>query len=284
MKQLAKKHKRYGYRRITALLRREGRQINVKRVYRIWKQEGLTLPRKRPKRRATGSSGGVAQRAEYPDHVWSYDFVEDRTEKGKTFRNLTIVDEFTRENLAIHVATSIPSRTVIQVLEWLFLTRGVPKYIRSDNGTEFIAQALQDWLKETKCQTLYIQPGSPWENPYIESFNGKFRDECLNQHWFRTVQEAQRTIEEWREEYNHQRPHSSLGYMTPVEFAAAWVVDRAGLDAPDGKPCRVSHSRLDNSSSCPQALGELLLEFTTRSTTDKSNTKKNLQSLISTGT
>jgi len=158
-------------------------------------------------------------KAEYPNHVWSYDFVEDRTERGGKLRILVIIDEHTRECLAIRVKPSIPASAVIEVLEWLFLTRGVPKYIRSDNGPEFISKAVCQWLKESGCQTLFIKPGSPWENGYIESFNDKLRDECLNREVFRNGKEAQAIVEAFRQEYNNYRPHSSLGYLTPAEFA-----------------------------------------------------------------
>jgi len=216
---LAIRHSRYGYRRITVLLRREGFRVNKKRVHRIWKSEGLGLPRRRPRRRRMGPVEEIINKAEYPDHVWSYDFVEDRTERGGKLRILAIIDEYTRECLAIRVASSIPASAVVEVLEWLFLTRGVPKYLRSDNGPEFVARAVCQWLKESGCQTLFITPGSPWENGYIESFNDKLRDECLNREIFRNGQEAQAIVETWRQEYNNYRPHSSLGYLTPAEFA-----------------------------------------------------------------
>ena len=216
---LAIRHSRYGYRRITVLLRREGFRVNKKRVHRIWKSEGLGLPRRRPRRRRMGPVEEIINKAEYPDHVWSYDFVEDRTERGGKLRILAIIDEYTRECLAIRVASSIPALAVVEVLEWLFLTRGVPKYLRSDNGPEFVARAVCQWLKESGCQTLFITPGSPWENGYIESFNDKLRDECLNREIFRNGQEAQAIVETWRQQYNNYRPHSSLGYLTPAEFA-----------------------------------------------------------------
>jgi len=216
---LAIRHSRYGYRRITVLLRREGFKVNRKRVHRIWKSEGLGLPQRRPKRRRMGSVGEIINKAEYPNHVWSYDFVEDRTERGGKLRILAIIDEYTRECLAIRVAASIPASAVVGVLEWLFLTRGVPKFLRSDNGPEFVAKAVCRWLPENNCQTLFIKPGSPWENGYIESFNDKLRDECLNREIFRNGKEAQTIVEAWRGEYNNYRPHSSLGYLTPAEFA-----------------------------------------------------------------
>lgn len=221
IRELARRHKRYGYRRIGALLRREGWQVNIKRVHRIWKREGFGLRRRRPKRRRCGPKAEVVCRAEERNHVWTYDFLEDRTERGGRLRILVILDEYTRESLRIRVEKSIPSRMVIEELKWLFRTRGAPRYLRSDNGPEFVAKAVQEWLRKAGCGTLYIEPGSPWENPYIESFNGKFRDECLNREIFRNGREAQLVVEIWRKEYNEYRPHSSLGYLTPSEFGLA---------------------------------------------------------------
>jgi transposase InsO family protein len=219
---LAIRHSRYGYRRITVLLRREGWKINKKRVHRMWRAEGLSLPLRRPRRRRVGPVGEIVNKAEYPNHVWSYDFVEDRTERGGKLRTLAIIDEYTRECLAIRIAPSIPALAVVEVLEWLFLTRGVPKFIRSDNGPEFVAKAVCQWLKEKSCQTIFITPGSPWENGYIESFFDKLREECLNREIFRNGKEAQAIVENWRQEYNNYRPHSSLGYLTPAEFAGRY--------------------------------------------------------------
>ncbi|MBA7705667.1 IS3 family transposase ISNha4 [subsurface metagenome] len=216
---LAIRHSRYGYRRITVLLRRGGWQVNRKRVHRIWKSEGLGLPQRRPRRRRMGSVREIINKAEYPNHVWSYDFAEDRTERGGKLRILAIIDEYTRECLAIRVAPSIPASAVIETLEWLFLTRGVPKFLRSDNGPEFVSRALCQWLETSDCQTLFITPGSPWENGYIESFFDKLRDECLNREVFSNGREAQAIVENWRQEYNNYRPHSSLDYLTPAEFA-----------------------------------------------------------------
>jgi len=216
---LAIRNSRYGYCRITVLLRREGWRINRKRVHRIWKSEGLGLPQRRSKRRRIVSVGEIINKAEYPNHVWSYDFVEDRTGRSGKLRILVVIDEYIRECLAIRVEPSLPATVVIEVLEWLFLTRGVPKYLRSDNGPEFIPKAVCQWLKESGCSSLFIKPGSPWENGYIESFNDKLRDECLNREIFRNGKEAQTIVEVWRGEYNNYRPHSSLGYLTPSEFA-----------------------------------------------------------------
>lgn len=209
----------YGYRIIAAMLKHDGYQINRKRVYRIWRQEGLQLPRRKTGKRRYGDASSTLRRAGAPNEVWTYDFLEGRTERGGKLRMLTVLDEYTRECLTIHVARSISSRQVIQVLEWLFLLRGAPSYLRSDNGPEFVACALQEWLRERRCNTLYISPGSPWENPFIESFNGTFRGECLNRWLFADGREAQAIIEQWRQEYNHRRPHSSLGYLPPAMFA-----------------------------------------------------------------
>jgi transposase InsO family protein len=209
----------YGYRIIAAMLKHDGYRINRKRVYRIWRQEGLQLPRRKTVKRRYGDAAGTLRRAGAPNEVWTYDFLEGRTERGGKLRMLTVLDEYTRECLTIHVARSISSRQVIQVLEWLFLLRGAPGHLRSDNGPEFVAYALQEWLRDRRCNTLYITPGSPWENPYIESFNGTFRGECLDRWVFADGREAQLVIEQWRQEYNQRRPHSSLGYMPPAVFA-----------------------------------------------------------------
>jgi putative transposase len=219
VRRYAEEQPMYGYRIIAAMLKQDGHLINRKRVYRIWRQEGLQLPRRKAAKRRCGDSTGGLHRATRPDEVWSYDFLESRTERGSKLRILTILDEYTRECLGIHVARSISSRRVIQILEWLFLMRGVPSYLRSDNGPEFIAFALQQWLHDQHCHTLYIEPGSPWENPFIESFNRTFRTECLDRWVFADGREAQIVIEQWRHEYNHRRPHSSLGYMPPAAFA-----------------------------------------------------------------
>ena len=212
---------RYGYRRITALLKQEGWRVNHKRVERLWRQEGLKVPVKQPKRGRLwlADASIVRRRAERPDHVWSYDFVFDRTADGKPLRMLTVVDEYTRECLAIEVARRLNSQSVLALLADLFVTRGVPEHIRSDNGPEFTARAVRRGLGRVGVQTLFIEPGSPWENGYIESFNGKLRDECLNLERFDTLLEAQVLVERWRSEYNHVRPHSSLGYRPPAPEA-----------------------------------------------------------------
>lgn len=219
IRQYAHEQPMYGYRIITAMLKHDGYRINRKRVYRIWRQEGLQLPRRKTVKRRYGDSKGTLRRASRPNEVWTYDFLEARTERGGKLRMLTVLDEYTRECLSIHVARAISSRQVIQVLDWLFLLRGAPAYLRSDNGPEFIAFALQQWLRDRHCNTMYITPGSPWENPFIESFNGTFRNDCLNRWVFINGHEAQIVIEQWRQEYNHHRPHSSLGYLPPAAFA-----------------------------------------------------------------
>ncbi len=229
--ELAVRNGRYGYRRVAVLLRREGWKVNRKRVHRIWKSEGLGLLRRRPKRRRMGPVGEIVNKAEYPNHVWSYDFVEDRTERGGKLRILVIIDEYTRECLTIRIAPSIPASVVVEVLEWLFVTRGMPRYLRSDNGPEFVARVVCQWLAESGCQTLFINPGSPWENGYIESFIDKLRDECLNREVFRNGKEARVIVEAWRQEYNNYRPHSSLGYLTPAEFARRYH-DKSQVDEP----------------------------------------------------
>ena len=219
--ELACEYGRYGYRRITALLRAEGFRVNHKRVERIWRQEGLKVPKKQPKRGRLWLNDGscVRQRAEHPNHLWSYDFVFERTHDNKPLRILTIVDEYTRECLALKSGRRITSEDVIQTLADLFIQYGVPAYIRSDNGPEFTAKSIRDWLGRLKVQTLFIEPGCPWENGYIESFNGKLRDELLNREIFYTLTEAEVLLERWRIHYNTKRPHSSLGYRPPVPEA-----------------------------------------------------------------
>jgi len=219
IRSLAEQHPSYGYRPLTQLLNRTGWSVNHKRVQRLWQQEGLQLPRRKVHKRRVGISTGQLHRATYPNHVWSYDFLEARTEQGGRLRMLAVLDEYTRQCLAIEVERTFPARKVQDLLEWLFLIRGRPVYLRSDNGPEFIAHIIQKWLAEQQCQTLYITPGSPWENPFIESFIGKFKAECLNRYWFVNGREARQLVDQWRDEYNSFRPHSSLGYLTPDEFA-----------------------------------------------------------------
>jgi len=215
---LATQYGRYGYRRITALLKEEEWQVNHKKIERIWKREGLKVPQKQPKRKRLWLNDGscIRLRTEHKDHVWSYDFVMARTSDGRAFRILTILDEYTRECLAMRVDRHISSQDVIDQLYELFLLRGVPEHIRSDNGPEFTAKRIRDWLAGLGVKILFIEPGSPWENGYIESFNGKLRDELLNREIFTTLTEAKILIEQWRQEYNHVRPHSALRYRLPA--------------------------------------------------------------------
>ena len=218
MIELARQYGRYGYRRIAALLRDAGWQVNDKRVERLWRCEGLKVPQKQPKKGRLWLSDGscVRLRPLRRDHVWSYDFVHHRTEDGRAFRTLNILDEFSRECLSIRVKRKLSSIDVIDALSDLFILRGVPDYIRSDNGPEFVAEAVQTWIRAVGARTAYIEPGSPWENGYVESFNARFRDELLNGELFCSLREAQIIIEAWRNHYNTARPHSALGYRPPV--------------------------------------------------------------------
>jgi putative transposase len=224
--ELATRHGRYGYRRITAMLKNEGWQVNHKKVERIWRQEGLKVPKKQPKRGQLWLNDGscIRLRPQYKDHVWSYDLVIARTAEGKSFKLLTILDEYTRECLAIKVERRITSQDVIDHLFELFIFRGTPEHIRSDNGPEFTAKAVRKWLARLCVRTLFIEPGSPWENGYIESFNGKLRDEVLNREIFYTLKEAKVIIEQWRQEYNQVRPHSALRYQPPAPEAKMSVI------------------------------------------------------------
>mgnify|MGYP003586312220 CR=1 FL=1 len=218
---LARQYGRYGYRRVTALLRDAGWHVNRKRVERIWRREGLKVPQRQPKRGRLWLNDGscIRLRPEYPGHVWSYDFVEGRTHDGRKYRILSIIDEASRECMALPVARKLKSDDVLAALAELFVTRGPPAHIRSDNGPEFIATAVQEWLAKVGVKTLYIAPGSPWENGYCESFNGSLRDELLNGEIFYSLTEAQILIEAWRRHYNTVRPHSSLGYRPPAPEA-----------------------------------------------------------------
>ena len=227
--ELARQYGRYGYRKIAALLRDAGWLVNDKRVERIWRREGLKVPHKQPKRGRLWLNDGscIRLRPEHRNHVWSYDFVEDRTHDGRKYRMLNVVDEYTHESLAIRVRRKLKSIDVIDVLSELFLLRGVPGHIRSDNGPEFIAEAVQKWIGAVGSKTAYIAPGSPWENGYVESFNARLRDELLNGEIFYSLREAQIIIESWRRHYNAVRPHASLGYKPPapevfVPALAAW--------------------------------------------------------------
>jgi transposase InsO family protein len=215
---LAAEYGRYGYRRTTAMLRTQGWRVNAKRVQRIWRREGLKVPKRQPKRGRLWLNDGscIRLRPCWPGHVWAYDFVQDRTHGGRPFRMLTVIDEYSRECLAIVVARNLTSDDVLQTLTDLFIGRGVPDHIRSDNGGEFTAKVVRAWLGRIGVRTLFIERGSPGENGYNESFNGKLRDELLNREIFYSLQEAQVLIEQWRRHYNTERPHSALGYRPPA--------------------------------------------------------------------
>ena len=248
MHELVRQHPRYGYRFIWASLRQEGWRVNRKRIYRLWRQEHLKVPQKQQKKRSLGSSenGILRRKAEQKDDVWCWDFIHDSDERGRPLKCLSIVDEFTRECLVLEMERSITARDVIDLLAELFIIRGVPKHIRSDNGPEFIAKAVRQFLAESNVQTLFIEPGSPWENGYAESFGSRFRDELLDRELFTSVQEAKVVCEDHRLDYNHHRPHSSLGYMTPAEFAASCVVGRsddASLAGPPAQPATTTTPR-----------------------------------------
>jgi transposase InsO family protein len=221
--ELATEYGRYGYRRVTGMLVNEGWRVNHKRVERLWRREGLKVPSRQPRRRRLWLNDGscVRLRPEYKDHVWSYDLMEDRTADGRAFRLLNIVDEYTRECLSIDVGRRLTSDDVLYRLTDLFVRRGVPEHIRSDNGSEFTARVVRNWLERVGVRTLFIEPGSPWENGYLESFNGKLRDELLDRELFDTLKEARVLVEQWRRHYNTVRPHSSLGYRPPAPEAVA---------------------------------------------------------------
>jgi len=241
MLELAQQRPRFGYRRIACLLRREGWQASDTRVYRLWRREGLKVPQKKRKRRRLGRSenGCVHRQAEHKDHVWCWDFVFDRTENGSQVKWLSIVDEHTRECLALKADRSITSEDVIDTLAELFAMRGVPKCIRSDNGPEFISKAIQSWLKKLQIETLYVTPGSPWENGFVESFHSRLRDEFLALEEFESLRAARTLTQLWKDDYNHHRPHSSLDYQTPAEYAArcvASVPEKVPPTAPPSPP------------------------------------------------
>jgi transposase InsO family protein len=244
--ELALAHGRYGYRTITSLLRQEGWIINKKRVERIWRQEGLKVPKRhKPRRRLWLADGScVRLRPQRKNHVWAYDFVMGWTHDGRKIRFLTIIDEYTREALAIVVGRKLGSEDVLATLTELFVSRGVPEHIRSDNGSEFTATEVRQWLANLGVRTLYIEPGSPWENGYNESFNGKFRDELLNSEIFDTLLEARVLTEQWRREYNEYRPHSSLGGRPPAPVTIL-------PSAPGSAPPRRAPSEVPSSMESP---------------------------------
>jgi len=226
--ELTRQYGRYGYRRITVLLGDVGWHVNHKRVARIWRREGLKVPMKQPKRGRLWLNDGscVRLRPERPNHVWSYDFVQDRTDDGRVYRTLNIIDEFTREALMIRVDRKLNSVDVVDALTDLFILRGPPEFIRSDNGPEFIAEKVRTWIAAVGAKTAFIAPGSPWENGYCESFNARFRDELLNGEIFYTLKEAKILIEQWRRHYNTIRPHSALGWRPPAPEAIVPIDQR----------------------------------------------------------
>ena len=219
MRELSAQYPRYGYRRIHVFLGRDGHRMGVARAHRLWQAAGLQVPRKRPRKRVAVARPRP-QTPTGPNQVWSYDFVFDRCANGQQLKCLTVTDEFTKQGLAIDVDGRIRSPRVIEVLSRLVSERGAPAYLRSDNGPEFVSKALLSWIVQQGIGTALIEPGKPWQNGVTESFNGKFRDECLSLEWFRARAEAKVIIETWRRHYNEVRPHSSLGYLTPNEFAA----------------------------------------------------------------
>ena len=227
MRRIARRRPRFGSPRIYRELRRREWPVNHKRVERLWRKEGMQVPGKQHKRRRLTWGGSenscVRRRAQRPNHVWTYDFVTDRTEDGRQLKMLVVVDEFTRENLAIEVARSLTARQVIDVLQYVFAVRGSPEFIRSDNGPEFVAREVTRWLARANVKTLFIAKGSPWENGYVESFNSRFRDELLDREIFLGLEDARWVIDRWRLDYNHHRVHSALDYQTPAAFAAGWL-------------------------------------------------------------
>ncbi len=238
MRTLAGQYPRYGYRTIRIFLDRQGHRMSADRKYRLWRQEGLQVPKKRPRRRVATSPRPLPPTA--VNHVWAYDFVFDTCADGRTLKCLTVIDEFTRECLAIDVAGGIRSGRVIEVLTQLVSLHGAPQYLRSDNGPEFVARAILRWLHSAAIETAFIDPGKPWQNGADESFNGKFRDQHLSLHWFRNRADARVSIEQWRQHYNEVRPHSSLGYLTPAAFKTKHLADLDGGRSP-AMPARADH-------------------------------------------
>jgi putative transposase len=256
MRQIARRRPRFGSPRIYDALRKRGWKVNHKRVERLWREEGMQVPKKQHKKRRIALGGSenscVHRRAERPNHVWSYDFVEDRTEKNRKLRMLVVIDEFTRESLAIEVAWSFTAAQVVEVLGYLFAVRGVPEHLRSDNGPEFVAHAVTRWLYQAGVKTLFIAKGSPWENGYVESFNSRFRDELLNRELFVGLEDARWVVDRWRLDYNHLRPHSSLDYQTPAEFAARCLT--TAPNSPSATPQLTSPLRQGSGPFTPDPL------------------------------
>jgi len=256
MRQIARRRPRFGSPRIHDALEKRGWEINHKRVERLWREEGMQVPRKQQKRRRIEIGGSenscVRKRPMRPNHIWSYDFVEDRTERGRKLRMLVVIDEFTRESLAIEVAWSFTARRVVEVLQYLFAVRGAPEHIRSDNGPEFVAQEVTRWLKQAAVQTLFVAKGSPWENGYVESFNSRFRDELLDRELFLGLADARWVVDRWRLDYNHHRPHSALEYQTPAAFAARCAASTPKLTS--ATPQSTSAFQQHSSSLTPDSL------------------------------
>ena len=233
LRRLATRHPRYGYRRIWALLRRAGQVVNAKRVHRLWRLGGLTLPRRRPHRKQrTGAR--VRPLATAPNAVWTYDFVHDWAARGGPFKCLSVVDEYTKECLALVAARSLPAADVLRVLGQLVSRHGPPRYLRSDNGPEFIARCVRRWLARSGIETAYIDPGKPWQNGVGESFHSRLRDECLDREWFHSLAEARVILAQYRRHYNEARPHSSLGYQTPAEVGQHRAPTPAGFTPEHG--------------------------------------------------
>lgn len=234
MCEIARERQRFGYRRLLALLRHEGQLVNHKRLYRLYREEGLAMRRKRRRRSAHRQAVPALAPACKANQRWAMDFVSDTLAGGRRFRALTIVDEFTRECPVVEVDTSLPGLRVIRVLERLAATRGLPQEVRVDNGPEFVCRALRAWCESKHVLLRYIDPGKPMQNGHAESFNGRFRDECLNANWFVNLGDARRAIEAWRRDYNGNRPHSALGYRTPAEYAASTATSAAVTSVPAG--------------------------------------------------
>ena len=247
MTALAIQYGRYGYKRITALLRTEGWHVNHKRVERLWRREGLKVPARHKKKCRLYLNDGscIRLRPCWRNHVWAYDFVAERLKDGTKIRTLTVIDEYTRECLSLRTGYRLRADDVMDVLTELFISKGIPDHIRSDNGSEFTATSIRSWLTKLGIKTLYIEPGSPWENGYNESFNGRLRDECLNAETFHTLKEAQVILEQWRHHYNHIRPHTSLSYRPPAPLARMQEGAFAYAAAPSCMPISLQNCNLN---------------------------------------